>query len=82
MANDVLGLELIDELFPYIITDNESGFSNPCAIEYRDSYKGGRSLYRANIFYCDADCTYQKVPVRLIMNSSEESFQKKPVWMN
>lgn len=58
--DEVLGAELFDELFPYILTDNGSEFSNPRAIEYRDSFKGGRSLHRTNIFYCDAGCPYQK----------------------
>lgn len=56
----VLGDKLFDELFPYILTDNGSEFSNPKAIEYRDYLKAGGTMHRTNIFYCDAGCPYQK----------------------
>lgn len=48
------------ELFPYILTDNGSEFSNPKAIEYRNHLKSGGTIHRTNIFYCDAGCPYQK----------------------
>lgn len=56
----VFGNELFSELFPYILTDNGSEFSNPRAIEYREHPEPGASYHRTNIYYCDAGCPYQK----------------------
>lgn len=56
----VLGDELFNQLFPYVLTDNGSEFSNPKSIEYRESLKGHKTLKRTNVFYCDAGCPYQK----------------------
>lgn len=56
----VLGEEVFNKLFPYILTDNGSEFSNPKAIEYRKYTKGYKTMHRTNIFYCDAGCPYQK----------------------
>lgn len=56
----VLGDDLFNDLFPYILTDNGSEFSNPRAIEYRNHIKAGGTMHRTNIFYCDAGCPYQK----------------------
>ncbi|WP_160677064.1 IS30 family transposase [Clostridium sp. C8-1-8] len=52
----VIGHELFSELFPVILTDNGSEFSNPRAIEYRDTFP----LLRTHVFYCDAGSPYQK----------------------
>ncbi|NOW02901.1 IS30 family transposase [Clostridium beijerinckii] len=52
----VLGKELFLELFPVILTDNGSEFSNPKAIEYRNTHP----LLRTRVFYCDASSPYQK----------------------
>lgn len=52
-----LGHELFRMLFPVILTDNGSEFSNPKAIEYGPEQKD-RS--RTQIFYCDAGCPHQK----------------------
>lgn len=52
----VLGKELFSELFPVILTDNGSEFSNPKAIEYRNTHP----LLRTHVFYCDAGSPYQK----------------------
>lgn len=52
----VLGQQLFSELFPVILTDNGSEFSNPRAIEYRDTFP----LLRTHVFYCDAGSPYQK----------------------
>ncbi|WP_446897669.1 IS30 family transposase [Clostridium sp. LBM24168] len=52
----ILGQELFSELFPVILTDNGSEFSNPKAIEYRDKFP----FLRTHIFYCDAGSPYQK----------------------
>lgn len=55
--NQRLGTELFKQLFPVILTDNGSEFSNPKAIEYgNDKFRG----LRTRIYYCDAGCPYQK----------------------
>ncbi len=51
-----LGKALFDRLFPVILTDNGSEFSNPKAIEYREIIP----YRRTNVFYCDAGSPYQK----------------------
>jgi len=57
MLYGVLGEELFKELFPGILTDNSSEFSNPKAIEYgAEKFTG----HRTNIFYCDVGSPYQK----------------------
>lgn len=50
-----LGDSLYKELFPVILTDNRSEFSNPKAIEYDE-----KGLPVSRIFYCDAGRPYQK----------------------
>ena len=52
----MLGKEHFDPLFPVILTDNGSEFSNPKAIEYRETIP----CKRTNVFYCDAGSPYQK----------------------
>jgi IS30 family transposase len=52
---EVLGHELFEELFPVLLTDNGSEFSNPSAIEFNSEGKE-----RTRIFYCDPSCPYQK----------------------
>lgn len=52
----ILGQELFSELFPIILTDNGSEFSNPRAIEFRDTLP----FLRTHVFYCDAGSPYQK----------------------
>ena len=56
----ILGPELFEKLFPVILTDNGSEFSNPRAIEYRETAPRGYSYHRTNVFYCDAGSPYQK----------------------
>jgi len=52
-----IGKEAFRRLFPVILTDNGSEFSNPKAIEYGlEKYTG----LRTRIFYCDAGSPYQK----------------------
>lgn len=53
----LLGSDLFHRLFPVILTDNGSEFSNPKAIEHGPEKKG---LLRTRIFYCDAGKPYQK----------------------
>jgi IS30 family transposase len=57
MLYDKLGKSLFKKLFPVILTDNGSEFSNPKAIEYSDEKFTG---LRTNVFYCDAGSPYQK----------------------
>ena len=57
MLYKTLGKELFIKLFPVILTDNGSEFSNPQAIEYgAEKFIG----HRTNVFYCDAGSPYQK----------------------
>ncbi|GLC79712.1 hypothetical protein LBYZC6_18260 [Lacrimispora brassicae] len=49
--------ELFKKLFPVILTDNGSEFSNPKAIEYGPDRFAG---LRTRVFYCDAGSPYQK----------------------
>lgn len=51
----ILGKEDFIRLFPVILTDNGSEFSNPKAIEY-----GPDGLLQTRIFYCDPSAPYQK----------------------
>lgn len=50
-----LGIDQFRKLFPVILTDNGSEFSNPKAIEY-----GHDGLSQTRIFYCDPSSPYQK----------------------
>lgn len=50
-----LGNELFKKLFPIIVTDNGSKFSNPQAIEM--NYDGE---VRSRVFYCNPSSPYQK----------------------
>lgn len=52
-----LGQDIFKKLFPVILTDNGSEFSNPKAIEYGN--ERFKSL-RTRVFYCDAGSPYQK----------------------
>jgi IS30 family transposase len=54
---ETLGKEVFTTLFPVILTDNGSEFSNPKAIEYGTKKLSG---HRTNVFYCDAGSPYQK----------------------
>jgi IS30 family transposase len=51
----VLGKEYFKELFPVILTDNGSEFSNPAAIEFDE--ESGR---RTNLFYCHPSSPFEK----------------------
>jgi len=54
--DQALGKETFNRLFPVILTDNGSEFSNPRAIEYREI----NPIWRTSVFYCDAGSPYQK----------------------
>ena len=49
-----LGHDTFTKLFPVILTDNGSEFSNPSAIEFKDGIR------RTHIFYCDPAASHQK----------------------
>lgn len=51
-----LGKMIFNRLFPVVLTDNGSEFSNPKAIEYRQTIP----YQRTSVFYCDAGSPYQK----------------------
>lgn len=55
-----LGGKLFSSLFPVIVTDNGSEFSNPKKLEYRDYAVPDYGFQRTSIYYCDAGCPYQK----------------------
>lgn len=50
-----LGKQIFSDLFPVIIADNGSEFSNPAAIEFAPD--GSR---RSHLFYCDPQAPFQK----------------------
>ncbi|MCR5675464.1 MAG: IS30 family transposase, partial [Lachnospiraceae bacterium] len=54
--DSVLGIRAFNELFPVILTDNGSEFSNPKEIEYRKAVP----CLRTRVFYCDPSAPYQK----------------------
>ena len=56
LLDKVLGTETFDRLFPVILTDNGSEFSNPKEIERRATVPCNRT----NVFYCDPSAPYQK----------------------
>ena len=60
LLDKVLGAELFNKLFPVILTDNGSEFSNPMAIEYRDYCVQPQGYMRTRIYYCDSSSPYQK----------------------
>lgn len=55
-----LGREVFCRLFPVILTDNGSEFSNPRALEFD---REGRR--RTSIFYCDPNAAFQKPAVEV-----------------
>jgi IS30 family transposase len=57
---DILGESLFKTLFPVILTDNGSEFSNPKALEFDAA--GNRRTF---VFYCDPHASFQKPSVEL-----------------
>lgn len=55
--NETLGIKQFQKLFPVILTDNGSEFSNPRAIERKNDNTMGNRTW---IYYCDAGRPYQK----------------------
>ena len=60
LLDKALGPVLFNQLFPVILTDNGSEFSNPKALEYRETFAGTDSLRRTRIYYCDPSKPYEK----------------------
>lgn len=60
MLQTQLGIDCFKTLFPVILTDNGSEFSNPKSLEF-DSL----GIQRTKIFYCDPYASYQKPNVEL-----------------
>lgn len=84
-----LGRELFRRLFPVLLTDNGSEFSNPKAIEYGAKTYGN---LRTQIYYCDAGCPHQKetwfiialtLPIlyKLVFNQVSMLVGKKNKWL-
>ena len=57
---EVLGAGTFGSLFPLLLTDNGSEFSNPLKLEF---YNDGNR--RTRIFYCDPNASFQKPHVEL-----------------
>lgn len=57
---ETLSPELFAKLFPVLLTDNGSEFSNPSAIEFADD-----GVIATRVFYCDPGAAYQKPNVEL-----------------
>jgi len=57
---DLIGADSFKALFPLIITDNGSEFSNPIALEY-----DAQGNQRTKLFYCDPCAPFQKPNVEL-----------------
>lgn len=52
---EIVGEDNFEKIFPVILTDNGSEFSNPLALEFNSDGIG-----RTRIFYCDPNASYQK----------------------
>ena len=83
MLRELVGVELFCALFPVLLTDNGSEFSNPTAIECD---KNG--LRTTGVFYCDPCASWQKGRVernhefiRLILpkGTSFDTFTQKTI---
>jgi IS30 family transposase len=62
MLWEVLGKEYFKELFPVILTDNGSEFSNPSAIEFGPevSRSDEENNRRTHLFYCNPSSPFEK----------------------
>ena len=68
----VLGAKTFNKLFPVILTDNGSEFSNPKEIEYRDAVPS----LRTKVFYCDSYRSCQKGNVENMNKQLRKYFPK------
>jgi len=57
---DRLGTEHFRKLFPALLADNGSEFSNPKALEF-----DAQGMHRTNVFFCDPCASFQKPNVEL-----------------
>jgi len=58
---EIVTLETFIKLFPLLLTDNGSEFTNPEAIEFSNQVDDkNQKIKRTNIFYCDAERSDQK----------------------
>lgn len=64
LLDKVLGTKTFSHLFPVILTDNGSEFSNPKEIEKRST----APFNRTKIFYCDPSAPYQRGLVKSTTN--------------
>lgn len=55
-----LGAELFQKLFPVLLADNGSEFSNPKALEF-----DAQGIQRTHVFFCDPCASFQKPNVEL-----------------
>ena len=57
---DRLGAELFQKMFPVLLADNGSEFSNPKALEF-----DAQGVQRSHVFFCDPCASFQKPNVEL-----------------
>lgn len=69
----LFGLDLFRRIFPVIVTDNGSEFSNPGALESSCTVEGER---RTSIFYCRPQAAWQKPNVENNHNNLRAIFPK------
>jgi len=55
LLRELAGPELFSRLFPVLLTDNGSEFTNPLALEYTPD-----GIRRSRLFYCDPCASWQK----------------------
>jgi len=55
LLRELAGPELFSRLFPVLLTDNGSEFTNPLALEYTPD-----GILRSRLFYCDPCASWQK----------------------
>jgi len=60
MLHEQFGAETFNALFPLLLTDNGSEFSNPLKLEFDDA-----GNQRTRVFYCDPNSSFQKPHVEL-----------------
>ena len=62
LLDKVLGNKNFSQLFPVILTDNGSEFSNPRCIE---NGPDGKGFQRTRIYYCNPSAPYQKAEIEV-----------------
>ena len=74
-----LGGQDFRKLFPVILTDNGSEFSNPKCIE---NGPDGKGFQRTRIYYCNPSAPYQKAEIEWGMSLYAGSYRKEEALMN